>query len=101
MSDANKDEHVRFFSKFIHRRLKNEQQPQIITIDQCKQVEKEDWYVSTFLKRLIECDVIQRAGWLGHIEAFSLKEEAYKGELTLEEIRTMLTSSIGQSNATA
>jgi len=100
MSDANNvvegkaadhDEHVKFFSKFIFRRLKQANQPQILTIDQAKQVEKDEVLVRKFLNRLVEYDVVHRAGWLGNIEAYAIKEEAYKGELTLDEIKKILS----------
>lgn len=101
MSDANSgveaehphDEHVKFFSKFIFRRLKKSNQPQILTLDQAKQVDKDERYVIIFLTRLLECDVLANAGWLGDIQAFVLKEEAYKGDLTLDEIKHMLATS--------
>ena len=88
------EEHVKFFSKFVIRCLKKEQQPQIITVDQSRQVEKDDWYVETFLNRLLEYDVICRAGWLGHIEAFTLTIDAVKGQLQLEELKAMLLSAV-------
>jgi len=98
MSDANNvggshDEHVKFFSKFIYRRLKKTQQPQILTIDQAKQVDKDTRYVDLFMNRLVNCDVLARVGWLGDIEAFRLTDEAYKGDLTLDEIKSMLMTS--------
>lgn len=88
------EEHVKFFSKFISRCLNKAYQPQIITIDQSRQVEKDDRYVKVFLERLLECDVITKVGWLGHIEAFALREEAYKGDLTFDEIKQMLASAV-------
>lgn len=88
------DEHVKFFSKFVSRCLNKQHQPQIITVDQSRQVEKDDRYVKIFLERLLECDVITKVGWLGHIEAFALCEEAYKGDLTFEEIKQMLMQAI-------